>query len=196
MNPLVLPAPLRQEFATVAAVWESEGPTRRVDSLLLCWVKYEKQLRRLFCFLVFQHHQITEVQVETVVAVLVANRQLNPQTFSKAINALKVASVEQLVGTDYKALHQEIGRIKRYRNKVMHGQVSGQGITSRDIERDVGILIAWVAALAAGAQAKLGYDGIGRNTYRAAKAASKLAVADYPFRNVTEFKSWLINTTR
>ena len=196
MKPLVLPAPLRQEFATVAAVWESEGSTRRVDSLLLCWVKYEKQLRRLFCFLVFQHPHITEVQVETVVAMLVENRQLNPQTFSKGINALKVASVEQLVGADYKALHQEIGRIKRYRNKVMHGQVSGQGITSRELERDVGILIDWVAALAAGSQAKLGYDGLARNTYRTAKAAAKLAAADYPFKNVTEFKTWLSNTTR
>lgn len=59
MRKLSIPAALKQEFATVEAIWHSGAETRRVDALLLCWIKYEKQLRRLFCFLVFQHSRIT-----------------------------------------------------------------------------------------------------------------------------------------
>ncbi|WOB06898.1 hypothetical protein [Piscinibacter gummiphilus] len=195
MKALELPEALAQEFATVVAVWSSGGTTRRVDALLLSWVKYEKQLRRLFCFLVYQHPKISEQQVEGLVAVLVENRNLKPETFVKAIDALKVDSVATIVGEHYTRLQKEVRRIKQYRNKLMHGQISGQRITSRQIEQDVKILIEWVAALAAGSQARFGYDGIGRNTYRAAKAKADIAVTDYPFTNVAEFKAWLQGIT-
>lgn len=191
MKPLDLPASLKDEFATVAALWESDGTTRRVDALLLCWVKYEKQLRRLFSFLVYQHPQINEVTVESIVSILVNNNKLYPETFVKGMKELKVASIEQLLGLKYDALAPEMRRIKTYRNKLMHGQITGQKITSRQIERDVQILINWVATLAAGADVRFGYDGVRRNTYRAAKSVANIAVANYPFSNATEFKAWL-----
>ncbi|MCZ8227529.1 MAG: hypothetical protein O9249_00180 [Burkholderiaceae bacterium] len=196
MKALDLPEALGKEFATVAAVWNSEGTTKRVDALLLTWVKYEKQLRRLFCFLVYQHPKITEQLVESLVSVLVENRNLKPETFIKAINALKVDSVEALIGEHYARLDKEIRRIKLYRNKLMHGQISGQRITSRQIEQDVRLLVEWVSAVAEGSHARFGYDGIGRNTYRAAKANSNIAVVEYPFTNVAEFREWLQGITK
>jgi hypothetical protein len=60
MLKLVIPPALKQEFATIDALWASGAETRRVDSLLLSWIKYEKQLRRLFCFLVYQHPKVTD----------------------------------------------------------------------------------------------------------------------------------------
>jgi hypothetical protein len=157
MKPLKLPSCLLNEFATVQAVIGSDGSTRRVDALLLTWVKHEKQLRRLFCFLVFQH-----------------------------------ASV---VGDRYSELSVELDRIRAYRNKLMHGQITGQRISSLTIERDVKILVDWIVALAAGANLRFGYDGITRNTYRAAKESSKIAVSSYPFTNSDEFKKWLTKLT-
>lgn len=191
MKPLQFSLALVQEFATVDALWNSNGSTRRVDALLLCWVKYEKQLRRLFCFLVFQHPHINEKTVEQVVSVLVENNDLYPETFIKGIAALKVTSVEELLGASYQGLQPDMKRIKAYRNKLMHGQVTGKKISSRQIERDVGVLIHWVSALAAGAEAKFGYDGIRRNTYRSAKASATIAVDHFPFSNATEFRAWL-----
>jgi hypothetical protein len=61
MLKLNIPETLRVEFSTVQALWDSEAETRRVDALILSWTKYEKQLRRLFCFLVFQHPKIDRV---------------------------------------------------------------------------------------------------------------------------------------
>jgi len=175
----------------VEAIWASNGTTRRIDALLLCWVKYEKQLRRLFCFLVFQHPAITENTAEDVVAALAANNKLYPETFEKGIEALKVSKVSDLIGHEYDELKGEMKRIKSYRNKLMHGQITGKKITSREIERDVHLLVRWISALAAGAQQKFGYDGITRNTYRVAKATAHVAVDEFPFQTAGEFKDWL-----
>jgi len=109
----------------------------------------------------------------------------------KGIEELQVASVPQLLGDKYATLEPEMRRIRGYRNKLMHGQITGQKITSPQIERDVHHLIDWVATLAASADAKFGYDGIRRNTYRAAKATSISSVARYPFNSAAEFKAWL-----
>jgi hypothetical protein len=191
MKPLAIPQALSAEFATVQAVWGCGGATRRVDALLLSWAKYEKQLRRLFCFLVFQHPKITEKTVDDMVAVLADNNRLYADTFERAIETLKVAPLAELVGDSYETLKGEMRRIKSYRNKLMHGQITGKKITALEIERDVHFLIQWISTLANGAQVKFGYDGIGRNTYRAAKANGEVAVEEFPFQSAAEFKEWL-----
>jgi hypothetical protein len=191
MRLLVIPQALKSEFATVEALWGCAGTTRRVDALLLCWVKYEKQLRRLFSFLVFQHPHVTEKTIESVVSVMVKNRNLYPETFEKCIKALGVPDVPTLIGAHHSSIAAEMRRIKRYRNKLMHGQITGENVSSNQIEKDVLVLINWISSLAAGAQNTFGYDGIQRNTFRAAKAASGIAVSSFPFANSAEFKTWL-----
>jgi hypothetical protein len=78
MRKLNLPAKLSEEFHTVDVIYQSSGKTRRVDALLLCWIKYEKQLRKLFCFLVYQHQSITRENITDVIDAMAANRKLNP----------------------------------------------------------------------------------------------------------------------
>ena len=104
MAKLIIPPLLTQEFATVEAVWNSPGSTRRVDSLLLSWVKYEKQLRRLFCFIVFQHSGLTPADIESVVGILAANNKLYPETFITGIEELSARKVAVLAGPRYAAL--------------------------------------------------------------------------------------------
>jgi hypothetical protein len=183
--------PLQQEFATVQALWNSNAETRRVDSFLLSWVKYEKQLRRLFCFLVYQHPRIETTHIDSVISILAENRKLNPLTFTKGIRELGVKPVEMLVGERHGELVLELKRIKRLRNKLMHGQITGQKVQSRQLERDVKHIVDWIALLAAGAEAEFGYDGLGRNTFKKAKGAVRQAVAEYPFAAATEFRAWL-----
>ncbi len=191
MRLLLIPQALNSEFATVEALWNCAGTTRRVDALLLCWVKYEKQLRRLFSFLVYQHPNFNEKTIESVVSVIVKNRNLYPESFENCIKALGVTDVPTLIGARHASLAAEMNRIKRYRNKLMHGQITGENISSNQIEKDVLVLVNWISLLAAGAQSRFGYDGIQRNTFRAAKAASNIAVSSFPFSNSTEFKTWL-----
>jgi len=191
MLKLVIPPALQQEFATIEALWQSSAETRRVDSLLLSWVKYEKQLRRLFCFLVYQHPKITANTINSVISVLALNNTLYPETFIRGIAALGVQTVPNLVGPSHPQLSVEVARIKKYRNKLMHGQATGQSIQSAQLERDVKHLIAWIEALASGADAAFGYDGLRRKTFREAKANSKIAAAKFPFTTNTDFAIWL-----
>ena len=71
--------------------------------------------------------------------------------------------------------------------------MTGQRIKSPQLERDVLYLVEWMSALADAAQIKYGYDGIRRDTYISAKAATTAAVQKYPFSNAKELKVWLAN---
>lgn len=186
---LEIPHALRTEFATINALWQSGAKTRRVDSLILSWVKYEKQLRRLFCFLVFQHPDISEHRVERVLSDLAENDRLFPRTFIRAIGELRTKTVAELIGEQHSTLNQHVQRIQNYRNKLVHGQVTGQKIDASALERDVRWIISWVESLAAGAQTAFGYDGLGRDTFKTAKA-TKPVLTDFPFTPET-FGEWL-----
>ncbi|OFW37332.1 MAG: hypothetical protein A3J28_07760 [Acidobacteria bacterium RIFCSPLOWO2_12_FULL_60_22] len=191
MRQLVVPKPLKVEFASVEILWHSSAKTRRVDALVLAWVKFEKQLRRLFCFLVFQHPKINAGQIDSVISVLVKNRDLYPETFIRGIAALGVTPVPTLLADKHSKLWNEIKRIKKYRDKIMHGQTTGQNVPSAQLERDVLWIIEWVFSLGDAAQVAFGYNGIERNTYRMAKSVLTSSVKEYPFSNVAEFKKWL-----
>jgi hypothetical protein len=191
MVKVTIPGRLREEFRTVEAVLASDGATRRVDALVLAWVKYEKQLRRLFCFLVFQHPKMKRDQIDNVIEVLARNRKLYPETFIAGIDALGIATVAGLLGARHTDLAREMLRIKKYRNKLIHGQISGQKISSRELVRDVEWIIDWVSSLADGSQRVFGYDGLRRNTYSLAREASGIAGATYPFDSAAQLKAWL-----
>jgi hypothetical protein len=191
MRKLEIPDALNVEFATVEALWNTSAETRRVDALVLGWVKYEKQLRRLFSFFIYQHPKITKDKLGDVIAAFAANRNLNPETFISGIKKLGITPLPKLLGEEYSKLWPQIARIKKYRNKIMHGQHTGYGLKSRDIERDVIYLIQWISAVAQAANDAFGYDGLKRNTYVASKASAKLHVENYPFSTPAELKVWL-----
>lgn len=191
MHKLVIPEALKVEFATVEAIWHTAGETRRVDSLVLSWVKYEKQLRRLFSFFVFQHPKITADKLDEVIAAFAENSKLYPESFISGIEKLGVTPLQKLMGDTYTRLWPEITRIKKYRNKIMHGQHTGQNIQSAQLEKDVIYLINWISSLAQAADGAFGYDGLRRKTYVAAKTSANVPVQQYPFSNPTELKKWL-----
>ncbi len=192
MRTLCIPPNLAKEFGTVAALWHSDAETRRVDALLLSWVKHEKQLRRLFCFLVFQHDGFNKQAIDGIISVLVERWDLSPEVFQKAIGALGVKSVPGLLGQQFDGLSKEMHRIRLIRNKLMHGQITGKKITSAQLERDVGIVVDWISTLAAAADGEFGYDGVRRNTFFQAKATSRIAVQHYPFSSPETLRTWLV----
>jgi len=193
MRRLEIPPALQEEFQTVEILWSSKARTRRVDALALSWIKYEKQLRRLFSFFVFQNPKISSLQLDEVISTFAENRNLYPETFISGIRALGVTPIADLMGDAYIKLWPEIKRIKRYRNKILHGQNTGESVKSETLERDVILLVEWIAALARASDAAFGYDGLKRNTFSLAKTARVTVTKDYPFSTSTELKKWLGN---
>lgn len=196
MKTLTITPKLSQEFETIEAIWSSKAKTRRVDSLILSWVKYEKQLRRLFCFLVFQQPKLDKKQIEDFIQVLADNRDLYPETFIYAISALGAFPIQSLLGEEYNRLWSGVMRIQKYRNKLMHGQMTGQALQSPQIETDVILLIEWISRLADAACATYGYDGLSRNTKHLAKTINSVHLTQFPFSTAQEFETWLLLTIK
>lgn len=195
MRKLTIPEKLAEDFQTIEVVYHSSGSTRRVDALLLAWIKYEKQLRKLFCFFVYQHPNVTRANITEIMDAMATNRDLNPTTLEACILALGVTPVPMLVGNRHASLKKEIDRIKKYRNKLMHGQISGQSIRSAQLERDLIWIIDWMRSLADGADQAFGYDGLRRNTFFHAKQQS-VVVQNFPFNDGKTFDAWLKAQTR
>ncbi|MEQ8409553.1 MAG: hypothetical protein RKH07_14890 [Gammaproteobacteria bacterium] len=191
MRKLEVPQPLKTEFATIELIWHSSAMTRRVDSLLLSWVKYEKQLRRLFSFFVFQHPKITIHTLDSTISAFASNRNLKPETFIVGLTKLGIDDPKSILGEKYNSLWPEVNRIREYRNKIMHGQHTGQKIGSPQLERDVLILIDWMSCIGNAYDEKYGYDGLRRKVYFAAKSNSNLNVGEYPFSSPSELQQWL-----
>lgn len=190
MRQLTIPDKLKEEFATIEALWNTTAETKRVDCLVLSWVKYEKQLRRLFSFFVFQHPNITEEDVGDVVSTFAENNRLYPETFVEGITRLGVASVSEIIGDSYEELWSEIDRIKSYRNKIMHGQLTGKDLQCSQLENDVIMIVRWMAALADAADAAYGYGGVSRNTFVFSKK-TQINIQNYPFSDVNGLREWL-----
>lgn len=191
MRKLDIPVALSKEFETVLAMWQSQAETRRVDALLLSWIKHEKQLRRLFCFLVFQHPDFSEHDIDDIIVVLAERYDISPEVFRRSIDTLGCKSIAGLLGQTYVKHANDMERIRLIRNKLMHGQITGMKISSPQLERDVQIVIDWIAALAVAAQQEFGYDGVKRNTFSHAKSANQIGVQNYPFQTTDGLREWL-----
>lgn len=182
---------LSTEFLTVEAVLATNASTSRTDAFVLTWVKMEKQMRRIFCFLVYQNPAFTTNDLDGLEEIFVSQRNLNFRTLIKCINELGPQSIEAIVGNEWQRYLGEISRIRKIRNKILHGQNTGQNMTARELEKEIDMLRSWVANLARNSQAAIGYDGIARNTFIRAKNSPIAPKKSYPFADVTEFRKWL-----
>ena len=73
----------------------------------------------------------------------------------------------------------------------MHGQMTGLRLSCDHLERDVIVVVDWIHSFGEAARREYGYDGVGRNTYRHAKAGGTQIVQKYPFNTLEEFERWL-----
>lgn len=192
---LAVPEALKDEFATVEAIWGlTHVSTRGLDALILTWVKYEKQTRRLFSFLVQQHFGQDSLAQAAVQAAILANRKLNPKSHLDGIVRIAGGTEADLIGPSHAQLAPEIERIHRNRNKILHGQLTGQKLDVARLEADVVHVIAWMAALAATGTREFGYDGLERNTARLARNRPA-RINPYPFTTAADFEAWLTALT-
>lgn len=182
---------LEAEFESVMIILNSRATTKTVDAFVLSWVKLEKQLRKIFCFLIYQQSTIDRTNYEQLVNVLVKNPKLSPRTFIAAIDLICTTTVRQMIGDDYEKLRVHLSRIRDQRNKIAHGMVTGKGISSKSLELDISILIDWITKLAQGAKLAIGYDGLVRNTFRSSKTSNIIAVSNWPFDSIATFEVWL-----
>ncbi len=107
-------------------------------------------------------------------------------------NALYPLSVDQLVGAEYKHLHSRLEVATKHRNKIFHGQLTAQGLSRQQLLGFVDDIRAWCRAYGAAAQAEVGYDGCGRNSFRKSRDSSALcAKYKVTLANVIEYQQFI-----
>lgn len=157
-----IPKKLKVEFQTVELILDSNAQTKGLDALLLSWAKYEKQHRKLFEFLVYQSPAITCSNWKEFQLVWVGNKHLYPKHFRCAIKQLTNTRIKTLVGTRYVELQTSLDQIEKYRNKLLHGQLTGEGLGSSNLLQSTKDVIDWVSLLADGSETAFSYDGLDR----------------------------------
>lgn len=182
---------INDEFATVDAVLASGAETRGVDAFALALIKAERQMRKLFTYLVFQADAFTSDNVPTLKSSL-AGRRVYFRDFVVAWNKLCSCPLREIVGPDYDRLGTVLERANGYRNKIFHGQLTAEGLSRDDLIALTTDIRSWCRALADGAQRELGYDGFGRNSFRKADRSLQRLLAAR-IRNVADYDQLLAN---
>jgi hypothetical protein len=162
------------EFETVDLILRSSAPTRGVDAFALSVIKAERQVRKIFTYLVFQYPAFGAGDISELRRRLAANRRLYFNGFIRGIDAIYPESVEQLIGDEYQNLRALIDEAVEVRNKVFHGQLTPQGHHRSELVSYVSGIRHWCELLSGAAMREVGYDGLERpSSFR--KSARDLA---------------------
>jgi hypothetical protein len=100
------------------------------------------------------------------------------------------------VGIRHDELARRIETINAYRNKIMHGQISGRRLQPHELQNDILTIIEWMNLLGKGAQTAFGYDGLKRDTYQCAKKRGHNPIANYPFDKLDGMLQWIAKIKR
>ncbi|ANK98789.1 MULTISPECIES: hypothetical protein [Rhizobium] len=152
------------EFKSVDLLLESECESRGVDGFCLAWIKFERQLRKLTANLIYQASDIKAADAGKIREAFYGHGSLDYNSFIGAIHHLSGVSVGDLIGDRYRILKKEIGVCYRNRQKIFHGQQTGQSLDREALLTRIASIREWCQLLAAGAADRYGYDGFTGNT--------------------------------
>jgi hypothetical protein len=156
---------VREEFVTVDLVLDSGTRSRGVDAFALALIKSERQLRRLFTYLVYQFPWCGRSEAPALRRTLARNRYVYFAELKAGWNALYPVGIAQLVGDEYARLSQRLDEARQHRNKIFHGQVTPDGLRRADLQTFVTDIRAWCERLGSGALHEVGFTGFGQNSF-------------------------------
>ena len=145
------------------------GETRSigsVDAFALSLIKAERQVRKLFTYLVYQSSAFDKADVRPLRETLAANTNVYFDGIAAGLDELSPISLKKLVGPRHPWLWPRFREFAQHRNKIFHGQITLQGLSRKQLLKNVDDIKAWCADLGVGATKELGCDGFVRNSFR------------------------------
>ncbi|MBD9488739.1 hypothetical protein [Ensifer sp. ENS11] len=152
------------EFKSIDLLLVSDCDSRGVDTFCLAWIKLEKQLRKISANLIYQASDVTAADQARMRAALYSHGNLSHTTFIGAIRHLSGVTVNDLIGNRYAFLKRAVDASYQNRQKIFHGQQTGQSLTRDALISRVGDIREWCELLSAGADVRFGYDGFSGTT--------------------------------
>ncbi len=160
---------IEKEFLTVDLLIESDASTRAVDAFTISYIKAERQMRKLFTYLVYQSSGFSKKDIKHIKKVINEDGRLYFQHFIKGFDLMSPKSLSELIGEDYNKYLKDFERYKSYRHKIFHGQLTNSSLTRSDLEKVVQSVKFWCKLIAKNAEKEIGYDGFKRNSFRKSK---------------------------
>jgi hypothetical protein len=155
-----------EEFSTVERVLNSGAGTAGVDAFALSLIKSERQVRKLFTYLIYQSPAFGQKDKRQLRKSLAANTQVYFEGLVKGLNLLSPVSVQHLVGAEYARLWPRFTEFSDQRNKIFHGQITADGLSKSELLTNVSDIKTWCENLGAGASRELGCSGFVRNSFK------------------------------
>lgn len=184
----------KSEFQTVDLLLDSNADTLAVDAFALSLIKAERQARKIFTFLVYQSSAFDCSHVDELITTLATKKGVYFDGIIKGIDTLSTVPVQYLVGADYDNLFGQLNKAKEHRNKIFHGQLTGENLTRCYLLGIVEQIKKWCQLLSAGAMENFGYDGFARDSFQKSTKQIKLKVN---LKNVGDYQEFIkTNMTR
>ena len=155
-----------QEFKPIDVLLDSDAETRAIDSFILSLIKAERQMRRIFTYLVYQYPCFKFNDINPLINILAENLNVYFEGFINGFNKIYPKTVEEIFGINYQSSFDKLMDAKRYRNKIFHGQLTGKKLSRKGLELIIIDIRSWCSNLADKMNSEIGYDGFGRNSFR------------------------------
>jgi len=180
----------KNEFGTVELIMNSKFITKGVDSFSLALIKAEKQIRKLFTFLIFQNPVYCSKDCHKLRNILAENKNVYFEDFIKGINLILTKSLHELYGVNYKKDLAEINKCIKIRNKIFHGQLTYKSLSRDELIEKTNNIRKWCKQLASMLNEEIDYDGFGRNSFQ--KSKNKLTLKNFDkFDTIEKYKQFI-----
>ncbi|TIX43228.1 MAG: hypothetical protein E5V40_04100 [Mesorhizobium sp.] len=191
-------ASCEEDFLPVDEIIKSGHVTKGVDAFSLSLLRAERQMRRLFTYLIFQSTAFGPQDVKALRDALGAQGRIYFRHFEAGIGELSGTEIAVLVGTQHPKLQNQLVEAMEARNKIFHGQLTSDRNDTTMLLQHVSNIRDWCRQLANGAQNTFGYDGFRRpSSFK--KAPLGIQLSDRVTRliaNVPAYEAFLIQLAR
>ena len=153
----------KAEFETVDLILNSSCITKGVDAFALSLIKAERQMRKLFTFLIYQNPKLQQ-KYGDLRETLANNRRVFFPGFMKGIEAMYPVKIQELIGNGYETLKTSLFTSIDDRNKIFHGQLTTKRLTLEEFIQKIDDIRKWCCLLSESSINEFGYDGFARNS--------------------------------
>ena len=156
---------VHQEFSIVDHLLASKSRSKGVDAFALSLLKGERHARRVFTFLVFQNSCFAENDSAELRSILARNDRFSFTSALAGIDLISPCSLAEICGDLHKSLLSSLPSITNRRNKIFHGQLTQESLSTEELTVMALILKNWSISLAENGANKLGYDGFSLESF-------------------------------
>jgi len=188
----------KSEFETIEILVNSNAKTGRTDAFTIAFTKLEKQARRTFTYLIYQYPAFRLSHYKEILAIIASKRFLDFDNFIKGFDTIYPKSFETIIGSPLYTsfIKTDFPRIKNFRNKILHGQPTGENLSSDELKAEIDILKNWCSCVAESMMTEIYYDGLEWNSFRKCTTIDLSSIYTVNISDINELDTFIETNMR